>query len=366
MMGPVGRRREPRVARVLPVRMWGMDAQGRPFSAQVQTIDLSRMGGRLGGVSQPLKPGDIIGLQCGSEKSRFRVAWVGAAGTPLAGQIGVCCVEPAKYIWGVLTPEPARDTWEPRSATVSGPGPSPQGAPVQSRRAARRLRCVAGVLVESVKDKVRLWAECTDISRQGCYVETWHPFHVGTEVRLTLSFHELRVEATGVVKTVHPALGMGLSFDSVEAEHMTRLEQILARLEGLEQEAAPAVEQDALSNRLQAFAEQLRELEGHLVKSTVDARMLREFRNALDHARQTAWAVEQFLELQQQKRDPFQVLSLVTLQRVHTTIQLCRELITDIEATEISFQTEGLAELRDAVRGLLAHLEKMFAKPSAA
>ncbi|HYX68328.1 MAG TPA: PilZ domain-containing protein [Terriglobales bacterium] len=343
-----------------------MDAQGRPFSATVQTLDLSRMGGRLGGVTQPLHPGDIIGIQCGGEKARFRVAWVGAPGTPFQHQVGVCCVEPARYIWGVLVPEPARDTYEPRPASVAGPVLVPPTPAVQSRRASRRLRCVAGVLVESVQEKVRLWAECTDISRQGCYVETWHPFHAGTEVRLTLTFHELRVQGAGVVKTVHPALGMGISFTAMEAEHAGRLEQILARLEGLEQETAPALEQDALSGRLLTFTEQLREMESHLVKSAVDARMLREFRNALDHARQTAWAVEQFLELQQQKRDPFQVLSLVTLQRVHTTIQLCRELITDIEATDVTFQTEGLTELHDSVRALLGHLDKMFAKPSAA
>jgi len=345
-----------------------MDAQGRPFSAQAQTIDLSRLGGRLGGVTQPLQPGDIIGIQCGAEKARFRVAWVGAAGTPLEHQVGICCVEPAKYIWGVLAPPPARDTYDLRSAPGPVPAPAPVAPlqPVQSRRAAKRLRCVAGVMVESVQEKVRLWAECTDISRQGCYIETWHPFRAGTEVRLSLTFHELRVLGAGVVKTVHPALGMGISFTAMEAEHLGRLEQILARLEGLEQEAAPAVEQDALSNRLQAFAEQLRELESHLVKSTVDARMLREFRNALDHARQTAWAVEQFLTLQQQKRDPFQVLSLITLQRIHSTIQLCRELITDIEATEVTFQTEGLIELHDSVRALLGHLDRMFAKPSAA
>ena len=345
-----------------------MDAQGRPFSANVQTLDLSRMGGRLGGVTHPLQPGDIIGIQCGAEKARFRVAWLGAPGTPLEHQVGVCCVEPARYIWGVLAPQAARDTYEPRPAGAPAPGPAlvPTSPEVQSRRAAKRLRCVAAGMVESVQEKVRLWAECTDISRQGCYIETWHPFRAGTEVRLTLTFHELRVQGAGVVKTVHPALGMGISFTAMEAEHLGRLEQILTRLEGLEQEAAPAVGQDALSGRLQTVTEQLRELESHLVKSAVDARMLREFRNALDHARQTAWAVEQFLELQQQKRDPFQVLSLVTLQRVHSTIRLCRELITDIEATEVTFQTEGLTELFDSVRALLAHLDKMFAKPSAA
>lgn len=342
-----------------------MDAQGRPFSAHAQTVDLSRLGGRLGGVTLPLQPGDVIGIQCGAEKARFRVAWVGAAGTPLEHQVGVCCVEPARYIWGVLAPAPVRDTYEPKAAVATGPVLTP-AQPLPSRRAAKRLRCVAGVMVESVQEKVRLWAECTDISRQGCYIETWHPFRAGTEVRFTLTFHELRVQGAGVVKTVHPALGMGISFTAVEAEHVGRLEQILARLEGMEQEPAPVLEQDALSNRLQAFAEQLRELESHLVKSTVDARMLREFRTALDHARQTAWAVEQFLELQQQKRDPFQVLSLITLQRIHSTIALCRELVTDIEATEVTFQTEGLIELHEAVRALLAHLDRMFAKPSAA
>ena len=35
------------------------------------------------------------------KKARFRVAWVGRSGSDRDGQIGVQCVEPGRYIWGV-------------------------------------------------------------------------------------------------------------------------------------------------------------------------------------------------------------------------------------------------------------------------
>lgn len=358
----MGRRREARISTVLPVRIWGMDANGKAFNLMVQTVDISRTGGRIGGVTCPIRPGEIVGVQRGPDKARFRVTWVGESGSAHERQIGICCVEPAKYIWGVAMPQSSKDTYEPpRPGAGLQPVALPALQPLEGRRSSQRFRCNAGVQLENVAEKVRLWAECTDVSREGCYVETWSPFPAGTEIEFLLTFNELRVRGRGTVRTVHPALGMGIAFTQMEGQDSERLCQIISRFE--EEERAPvppAGAGDAFTERLQRFTAELRDVEAQLAACPVDARVLHEFRISIDNARQTAWAVQQFLELQQRRRDPFNVLSLITAERVYTAIRLCRDLITDIEATEVTYHTEGISELLQQVERLYRQLEQMF------
>lgn len=86
----------------LPVRIWGMDTAGKLFDIEAHTVDLTPVGACIeGALGSLLQRGAIVGIQCGRSQARFRVAWVGRTGTPRQGQIGVRCVEPGKYIWGL-------------------------------------------------------------------------------------------------------------------------------------------------------------------------------------------------------------------------------------------------------------------------
>ncbi len=96
----MGKRREQRTELALPVRIWGMDTDGRVFSEDICTVDVTPVGARLAGVTTPLHVGSVIGIQHGNSKARFRVVWVGAPGTARNGQIGVHLTETGKYIWG--------------------------------------------------------------------------------------------------------------------------------------------------------------------------------------------------------------------------------------------------------------------------
>ena len=102
----MGKRTETRVPMVLPVRILGMDKQDKPFNQLGWTLDVSFTGARLVGFAKVLKgPGEIIGIQNGNQKSRFRVAWIGAEGTSREGQIAVRAVEPESNIWGLAQEE---------------------------------------------------------------------------------------------------------------------------------------------------------------------------------------------------------------------------------------------------------------------
>jgi hypothetical protein len=51
------------------------------------------------GVHGMLKLGDEIFLSRVRKREQFRVAWVGAEGTPVEGQIGVAAVDPNSTFW---------------------------------------------------------------------------------------------------------------------------------------------------------------------------------------------------------------------------------------------------------------------------
>ena len=94
-------KRENRIRMDLSVRVWGMDINGRVFKAQAHTVNITPIGARIAGIKIELHRGSIIGVACGSSQARFRVTWIGRTGTGTEGHIGVQCVEPGKYIWGI-------------------------------------------------------------------------------------------------------------------------------------------------------------------------------------------------------------------------------------------------------------------------
>ena len=93
--------RERRTPIKLAVRVWGMDSAGKLFSIEASTVDITPRGACLEGVACMIQRGAIIGVECGRSRARFRIAWVGTPGSDRDGQIGVQCIEPGKYIWGV-------------------------------------------------------------------------------------------------------------------------------------------------------------------------------------------------------------------------------------------------------------------------
>ena len=57
----------------LVVRVWGMNAKGKPFSQNAYARNLTLDGAMLSGVDDALTPGDTIGVQHQDKKARFTV-----------------------------------------------------------------------------------------------------------------------------------------------------------------------------------------------------------------------------------------------------------------------------------------------------
>jgi len=211
----MGNRRDRRIQTLLPVRVYGTDAEGKPFVRLAHTVDVSFSGARVGGIHVPLKPGDMVGVQRGPDKARFRVVWVGKMGTRNAGELGLLSLEPQKRIWGFPVPAGGRDDYEPKAS-------------IAERRSHFRFDCDLGFEIRTDPEAPPMLVRCTDISRGGCYLETWSPLPVGTSLYLTAKLPSGAVRGTGQVRTLDPAFGMGIAFTQVESnsEFETFLRQL--------------------------------------------------------------------------------------------------------------------------------------------
>ena len=118
----------------------------------------------------------------------------------------------------------------------------------------------------------------------------------------------------------------------------------------------------SISQRLQAATDELQKLEKLVVSGDCAPRVLSDFRGAVDSIRQTAWAVQQWSELQQQHRDPYSVLGILQEERVRRAAQIAKDLTLDLESLELGLDTPGLANLFRAIDGLHHRLAPLFRK----
>jgi hypothetical protein len=120
-----------------------------------------------------------------------------------------------------------------------------------------------------------------------------------------------------------------------------------------------------LSERLAKLTSELRALDLDLKSGvTPEAPLLREFRQALDGVRMTAWTVNELIDARELKKDPHTVLSFLTAERLRRFAQMVKDLSGDIDADGITWQTRGIQTLADSVKVLQSGLEKLVGQRS--
>ncbi len=95
------RRRQSRVFVDIPVHIWGMDANSRPFSAPASLRTISGRGATLQGVDVQLKPGELLDLQYQGSKAQFRIVWLGKPGTEMQGEVGLESLASELRLWDI-------------------------------------------------------------------------------------------------------------------------------------------------------------------------------------------------------------------------------------------------------------------------
>lgn len=225
-MSGYGKRGARRIPAALSVRLWGMDANGRPFIEVSQTKNVSRTGALLNGIPRKLAVGEIVGLRCNERKYRFRVVWTGKHGTADAESIGLQSLDPGEWIWDGLR-LPADDT-------------DIYARPLQhERRALKRTKCLVSAEVISDRSQ-KVLAFATNLSAEGCYIPMPYPLPVETQVSIALWLNEqLKIWVDGMVVSSHLQTGMGVKFTSLTKSNSESIQRCVKELS--ETETSPLV-----------------------------------------------------------------------------------------------------------------------------
>jgi hypothetical protein len=210
-------RPDPRLITDLSVRVWGMSANGQTFNQHVQARNISSSGALFSGLEHQLQVGDIVGVQFENQKTRCKVIWVMDTGSAQKFQAGVQIVSGQDCPWkDHLTPDQI----------------SPQPDPNNRRKFARhRVSFPLEVRDERVQTPMRVNA--TDISGNGCYVETILPLAIRTTLRVEFWIDDDKISTSAVVRTSDPGVGMGIEFIGLPPDTKQRVQNHLDKSDPL-------------------------------------------------------------------------------------------------------------------------------------
>jgi len=157
-------------------------------------------------------------VQYESKKARCKVIWVVDAGALKKTQIGVQLVADQDCPWTVALP--AGMAAEERTQ-----------ARHDNRRKFLRHRISFPLELRDERVNTPLRVNATDISGNGCYVETVMPLAIGTALRVDLWMGEDRLSPSAVVRTRDPGVGMGIEFTGLPEETKKRFQAHLDQLD---------------------------------------------------------------------------------------------------------------------------------------
>jgi hypothetical protein len=203
---------EPRVDVDLPVRVFGMSADGHPFSQNTHARNVSDHGARLSGLENQLKPGDIIGVQVGDKKARCRVVWVVDAGHLQKIEAGVKMVEGQQSPW--------QAEMQPTQPVAAPPSRS-----AQDKRKFPRQQVPFPIEIRDERNTgLHMRTNTADVSGRGFYVATMLPLPVGTVLYITLWLDSEKITTPATVRTCDGGVGMGIEFTTLDEKTREKLQ----------------------------------------------------------------------------------------------------------------------------------------------
>jgi len=208
----------PRATLDLKVRVWGMGGNNQPFFQNAMAQNISATGACLYGIEPELKVGDVIGVQYEAKKARCRVVWVVDAGALKKTQVGVELVLDQDCPWATALPKDMKveERTQPRH---------------DNRRKFARHRISFPVELRDERVNTPMRVNATDISGNGCYIETIMPLPVATALRVDLWIEQERLSPSAVVRTRDPGVGMGIEFTGMPEDSKQRFQAHLEKLD---------------------------------------------------------------------------------------------------------------------------------------
>lgn len=285
---------------------------------------------------------------------------------------------------------------------------------VPGRRKHPRYHCTGGVELRRSETAPAIFGNLSDISMEGCYVETVSTLPSGSEILFMLRVRDTTIRGRATVKASNHAVGMGFEFQHLATEDQQKLEFLIGTLTGRQETrpeeqrviipetpapiaaplltptrpvptasmtsmtarprpaAAPApapatpprlaAGQNAgpMSQKIMRTINELNELEQNLAKERVDPRLIAQFHDAVGHVRQTAWTLQQWVDISSKGGDPFDIMPQLEAERMQMLTKLSHNVNADIDATSITEFTLGISDLYQSVEGLYRRLRKIL------
>jgi hypothetical protein len=182
-----------------------MTADGRPFSQHARAQNISSEGALLAGIENELKVGDIVGVQCEEKKTRCTVMWVMNTGPIKKNQVGIKLLAGQECPWKAYLP-------------VHGATPTILDS---NRRRWPRHKISFPIELRDERVQTPMRISATDVSGNGCYVETIMPLPIGTVLRVEFYLENQRMTITAVIRTCDPGVGNGTNHRHAHREQRT-------------------------------------------------------------------------------------------------------------------------------------------------
>jgi hypothetical protein len=205
-----------------------MGANDQPFFQNAVAQNVSNNGACIYGIEQELKVGDVIGIQYEGKKARCKVIWVVDAGGVKKIQAGVQLVIDQDCPWLAMLPHEAQT-----AATAP--------RPPDNRRKFPRHKISFPLELKDARINTPMRVNATDISGNGCYVESIMPLAIGTCLRVDFWIEEEHISSTATIRTRDPGVGMGIEFTGLPEESKRQFQAHLEKLDpGLPTQSKPA------------------------------------------------------------------------------------------------------------------------------
>lgn len=99
---------------------------------------------------------------------------------------------------------------------------------MSDRRVAPRYPIIVRAELVELASGAQLIARTSDISRTGCYIDTYQAYRSGPAIHIKLTRGTESFEVQGTVRYVSPGMGMGVLFDEqIPAKYLTILDRWL-------------------------------------------------------------------------------------------------------------------------------------------
>jgi hypothetical protein len=207
----------PRATLDLRIRVWGMGSDNQPFHQNATAQNASITGACIMGLEHEVKVGDVIGVQFETKKARCKVVWVMEATGLKKVQVGVQLVVDQECPWISQLPVEMRSNLPVPTA--------------DNRRRFQRHKISFPLEFRDERVNTPMRVNATDISGNGCYVETAMPLAVATVLKVDFWIDQEHITSSATVRTRDPGVGMGIEFTGLPDDSKKHFQAHLDKLD---------------------------------------------------------------------------------------------------------------------------------------